>query len=131
MFTMKYKQLQKKQHIRIVGSKLIQNFKGSNTARTVLKKQQVGRLTWFQDLLHNCDTLHCIILSKDGYISMKQNRQSRNILILICPIYFPQRWQGNLMNERKIFQQTVLEQLELLKRKKKWSFILTSCYSEN
>jgi len=50
---------------------------------------------------------------------MKQNRQSRNILILICPIYFPQRWQGNLMNERKIFQQTVLEQLELLKRKKK------------
>lgn len=67
--------------------------------------------SWFEDQLLSYTTQDCSRLqsTEQGwiytyiYISIKQNKESRNRLIHIRLIYFQQRWHGNLMDERKIF----------------------------
>lgn len=44
---------------------------------------------------------------------MWQNRELRNRTTQICPIDFGQSYKRNLMEEIQLFQQTVLEQLDI------------------
>ena len=91
-------------------------------AQTIFKKKEYSdsnHSTIQQSLLYSYSNQDSVVLLEGwAHRSLEQNREPSNRPIQICPTDFQQRCKSYSMKKGQLFQQTVLEQLDIHRQKK-------------